>query len=590
MFARWSLRRKIVAIAAVSMVVVCGVLAWDNYHDAQDNARQEYVARARSIVLTAESVREEMAAKWKLGLFSEKQLAEWSQKGELDKVLGAAPVVTAWNAAMAKAKEGGYEVRVPKFHARNTKNEPDELEGAVLKKFADNPQLAEHYEVDRSRNAIRYFRPIKLTQECLLCHGEPSRSKALWGNELGLDPSGARMEGWKEGEVHGAFEIIQSLDEADARLASDLWHEAFLVVTSLGLAGVGMFWLVTRLITRPISETVAAFKQFAAGDLSRSLDVTSHDEVGELRTATNGLAEKLRTVIGSMESSASELKSASGTLIASADQLAGGAEATTQQSSAVAAAAEQMTANMQHMAQSTEQVSTNVRTVTTSVEQMTLAISEVARSAEQAATVAEEAAQLAHTSNDKIGQLGRAASEIGSVLEIIQDIAEQTNLLALNATIEAARAGDAGKGFAVVATEVKQLARQTADATDDIRTRIEAIQQSSQEAIKAISEIGDVVGRVNGASRTIASAVEEQSVTTREIAQNVAQASASAETVASGIAETATAAKEVASNITHVDTNARQTAVDAGRAQTAGSDLARMAEEMYGLVQQFQLN
>jgi len=588
MFRQWNLRRKIVVIAASSLVVVCGVLFALNYRDAQRNTRQEYVARARSIVLTAESVREEMARKWNLGLFDQQQLIAWGRKGELDKVLGAVPVVTAWNAAMAKAEEGGYEFRVPKFHARNPKNEPDELEGRALRKFAEDPKLAEYFEVDQQRNAIRYFRPIKMTQECMLCHGDPGRSKQLWGNDQGLDPTGGRMEGWKEGEVHGAFEVVQSLDEADARIAAAIRNEAALVLGCVVLAGGALFLLVTRSVTNPLRETVAAFKRFAAGDLTRSLDVTSADEVGELRSAANGLMDKLRAMIGRMESCATELRGSSTSLLASADQLAGGADATTQQSTAVAAAAEEMAVNMHNMARSTEQMSGNVRTVTTSVEQMTMAIAEVARSAEQAAAVADSAARLAQTSNDKIGQLGQAASEIGKVIEVIQDIAEQTNLLALNATIEAARAGDAGKGFAVVATEVKQLARQTAEATEDIRARIEAIQRSSDEAIQAITEIGDVVGKVNGASRTIASAVEEQSATTREIAQNVAQASTSAETVAMGIAETATAAQEVTSNITRVDANAKQTASDAGQTQAAGGDLARLAEQLYGLVQQFQ--
>ncbi|NUQ62003.1 MAG: methyl-accepting chemotaxis protein [Pirellulales bacterium] len=588
MFRQWNLRRKIVAIAAVSFSLISGVLFWLNYRDAHQSARQEYVARARSIVLTAESIREEMARKWHLGLFDQHQLTEWGRKGDLDKVLGAVPVVTAWNAAMAKAKEGGYEFRVPKFHARNSKNEPDALEARALTKFAENPQLAEYHEVDASRNAIRYFRPIKLTQECLLCHGDPKQSVALWGNSDGLDPTGGPMEGWKEGEVHGAFEVVQSLDEADARTAALLKKEAAVVLVLVVLAGAVLFLLVTRSVTRPVRDTVAAFKRFADGDLTRPLVVATNDEMGELGGAVNGLMDKLRAMISRMDGCAVELKGSSSSLRQSADQLAGGAEQTTQQSSAVAAAAEEMSVNMQNMARSTEQMSANVRTVTTSVEQMTTAISEVARSAEQAAVVAEGAARLAHTGNEKIGQLGQAATEIGKVIELIQEIAEQTNLLALNATIEAARAGEAGKGFAVVATEVKQLARQTADATENIRSRIEAIQNSAEEAIQAITQIGDVVTEVNGASRTIASAVEEQSIATREIANNVAQASASAQAVAVGISETATAAREVTKSIALVDHNARQTSADAAQTQTAGSSLASLADQLHGLVRQFQ--
>ena len=589
MFRHWNLRRKIVAITASLLIIVCGIIFWQNYRSTQQNMQQEYVARARSIVLNAESVREEMARKWTLGLFDQQQLTEWGSKGEVDKVLAAVPVVTAWNAAMAKSKDGGYEFRVPKEHPRNPKNAPDGMESRALSMFNSHPEMVEHFEVDRSQNAVRYFRPIRLTQECLLCHGDPERSKELWGNDRGLDPTGGAMEGWKEGEVHGVFEVVQSLDEADARAAATLRREAGVVLLFVAVAAAVLFLLITRSITIPVRNTVEAFKRFAEGNLSERLEVSSADEMGELRGAVNGLIDKLRTMIGEMDTCSAELAGATNTLTQTANQLATGADETTGQSGSVAAAAEEMATNMRSMATSTEQMLGNVRTVSTSVEQMTAAISEVAGSAEMAASVAAGAAELAQNSNTKINQLGLAATEIGAVVELIQDIAEQTNLLALNATIEAARAGEAGKGFAVVATEVKQLAHQTGKATESIRGRIEAIQTSAQDAVRAITEISDVVGKVNDVSRTIASAVEEQSITTREIARNVSQASASAETVAAGITETAFAAQEVTRNIAGVDQNAHRTADDAERTRSAGENLSGLAEQLRGLVGHFQV-
>lgn len=590
MFRHWNLRRKIVAISASMLVVVCSVLFWQNYRISRANIEHEYVSRARSIVLNAESFREEMARKWKLGLFDQERLIDWGRKGELDKVLAAVPVATAWQAAMAKAADGGYEFRVPKKHPRNPKNEPDEIELRALRQFAADPTQAEYFEVDRGRNVVCYFRPIRLTQECLLCHGDPALAKTLWGNDRGLDPTGGPMEGWKEGEVHGAFEVVQSLDEADARVAGALRKEAVIILLFVGIASALLFFLVTRSITVPVRDSVAAFKRFAEGDLSHRLEVSSADEMGELRGAVNSLIDKLRNMIGEMETCSAQLTGASSTLTQTAVQLAAGAAETTDQSGSVAAAAEEMATNMRTMASSTEQMLVNVRTVATSVEQMTEAIGEVARSAEKAASVANGAAQLAQTSSVKIGQLGQAATEIGAVIELIQDIAEQTNLLALNATIEAARAGDAGKGFAVVATEVKQLASQTGEATENIRARIEAIQNSAQEAVRAITEISEVVAKVNEVSRTIASAVEEQSITTREIARNVSEASTSAETVAANIAETATTAQEVTRNITGVDNNARRTAADAHQTRSAGDNLAELAKQIHTLIGQFHVS
>ena len=242
---------------------------------------------------------------------------------------------------------------------------------------------------------------------------------------------------------------------------------------------------------------------------------------------------------------------------------------------------------MREVSESTDGMSHTIRAVAASVEEMNQTIREIARNAEKSATVAGEAASLVEISNNKISNLGEAADATGKVIEVIQDIAEQTNLLALNATIEAARAGEAGKGFAVVATEVKELAKQTAAATHDIRTRIEAMQSSTGQAVDSIREISDVINNDNEVSRTIASAVEEQSITTRQISDNVSTTASAAETVARGVSETAMASREITQNIARVDNVLMQTAEGADESLNAGNRLSQLAEEMNGLIGRF---
>jgi methyl-accepting chemotaxis protein len=388
---------------------------------------------------------------------------------------------------------------------------------------------------------------------------------------------------------------VRSLQEAQRNKMINASNTANTLVVSFALVGIllgiVLAVMVTRMIVKPIRKTVDMIKDIAQGegDLTRRLDESAKDETGELAHWFNTFVEKLQGIIKQIAGNTKTLAGASTELSATATQLASGAEETTSQSATVASAAEEMATNMNNMAAATEQMTTNVKTVAAATEEMTASISEIAKNAEQASSVAGNAATMAESSNQTIGQLGSAADEIGKVIQVIQDIAEQTNLLALNATIEAARAGDAGKGFAVVATEVKELAKQTAEATEDIRGKIEGIQSSTGLAIKSIGSISEVIQQVNEISRTIASAVEEQSVTTKEIAQNVAQTSHAAETVSVGVTQSASASKEITQNIVGVDQASKQTAQGAAQTQTAGAELSKLAEELQSLVGQFKI-
>jgi len=393
-----------------------------------------------------------------------------------------------------------------------------------------------------------------------------------------------------------ADEVLAKLVELNNRVAAehtDASKYAYMLTLSATTGGValaiGLGIFLSLGFTRPIAKAVTFAKHMARGDLTQTLDIARNDEIGELATALNDMGANLRRMFHEIRQSVTSLASAASELSATASQLASGAEETTAQSATVAAAAEEMATNMNTVASSSEEMAANVRAVASAIEQMNASIVEVARNAEQAAGVARNAARLAGDSNAKIAELGTAAKEIGNVIEVIQDIAEQTNLLALNATIEAARAGEAGKGFAVVATEVKELARQTAAATEDIRRRIEAIQATTGQTVQSIEQITQVIEQVNSVSQTIASAVEEQTVTTKEIAQNVAQTSSAVEAVAGGVAQSASATKEITRNIAGVDQAASQTAQGASVTQTASQTLAQLAEQLQTLVAQFQV-
>ncbi|MFO1041493.1 MAG: methyl-accepting chemotaxis protein [Planctomycetaceae bacterium] len=297
----------------------------------------------------------------------------------------------------------------------------------------------------------------------------------------------------------------------------------------------------------------------AASDLTRTVEVNGSDAIGQMGEGLEKFLTDLRRSISGIADNAIVLSGASEELSAVSSQMSTNAKETSSQATIVSAASEQVCANIQ--------------LVSASVEEMSATVKEIAKNASDAARVASSAVQVADVTNRTISKLGTSSEEIGKVIKVINSIAEQTNLLALNATIEAARAGEAGKGFAVVANEVKELAKETAKATEDIAQKIDAIQRDTHGAVEAIGEITSIINQVNDISNSIASSVEEQAATTAEIGRNVIEATLGS--------------SEIARNISAVAKAAENTTEGAANTQRAGEELSRMATELHQLVGKF---
>ena len=285
----------------------------------------------------------------------------------------------------------------------------------------------------------------------------------------------------------------------------------------------GISALTILMVLRPIQAVVAGMKDIATGDgdLTKRLKIKSTDEIGALSQWFNTFIENLQSIVRDVASNADDIRSSSAALSQISNQMSEGSRKTSDKALGVSEAGDQMRTNMSSVAAAMEQAATNLSMVVTSVEEMTATINEIAQTSENARGKADAAVQLANETSDQVNDLGQSAQKIGKVVETITDISEQVNLLALNATIEAARAGEAGKGFAVVANEIKELANQTSQSTSEIKSRVSDIQSSTESTVTRISDIVSAFGEVNELVGTIATAIEEQSVTTQEISGNL---------------------------------------------------------------------
>jgi methyl-accepting chemotaxis protein len=312
-------------------------------------------------------------------------------------------------------------------------------------------------------------------------------------------------------------------------------------------------------VVGPLQEVAQVMDRMASGDYNLQIDKEYAGDFNRVKNAVNALARQARTALQRINSNVTALHDASEELNQLSQRMSVSADETATQANVVSS--------------TSEQVARSVQTVATGADQMGGSVNEIARNAAEATRVATAAVKSAETTNQTIAKLGQSSAEIGQVIKVITSIAQQTNLLALNATIEAARAGEAGKGFAVVANEVKELAKQTAKATEDIGRRIEAIQSDTKGAVEAIGEIGRVIAQINEIQYTIASAVEEQSATTSEISRNLAEAALGS----SGITRTISGVAEAAGNTT----------AGAVETQKSAESLEHMAAELQDMLSQF---
>lgn len=388
---------------------------------------------------------------------------------------------------------------------------------------------------------------------------------------------------WFVGATQNSDEFLKT--------SNDILKSSILIVVISMLIVVFLIIYGSGKIVKPINAAVFGLKDIAEGegDLTLRLEVDSNDEVGELATWMNTFIGKLQGIIKQIRVNSNRVDSSSGELSTISSNMSQKTEETAQMAHNVASAAEEMNTSISSVAAAMEQSSTNIGVVAASAEEMSATITDIAQNSDQARETSIKAVDQVKNISIKLDELTQASQTIGKVTESITEISEQTNLLALNATIEAARAGEAGKGFAVVANEIKELARQTAEATVDIKSQVDDIQHTTSSTVSEIAQISEIIQNVNAVVLKITSAVEEQSIATKEISENISQANQGLQEVNENITQSSEAADEISRNIASVNTATDDISISSSQVKASSEELQKMSVELNAIVNTFKL-
>lgn len=556
---------KVVAITMATLTVAgVGIVS---VYAVNEKARliDTKIEFSRQLLIVSESIRDNTLKKWEQGLFSTAELTNLVEnKDEVTKrsiILSTVPTANAWVMLESKAKEGGFMFKAPSVNPRNARNAPDDIDTKALAYFKENASALEFSYVDEDKKEIRYFRPMKMVNQCETCHGSPETSNTLWNNAQGRDILGYPMENKHAGDLYGAFEIITPLEVALKEYNQHIIFAILSLIATLCVIGLTGYFVMSKYIISPLTEIAISLQNIAgsSGNLKARLKIIGKSEFAWVAGSFNSFVKKIAQTVDEISATSEQLAKSSDILTSITRATQQGAERQLQETAHVANSMSQMTSSVQDVANNAVSASKAASAADNEAESGKNIVSAAVGGINTLASEVENAASVIH-------ELENDSNSIGEVLSVIQGIAEQTNLLALNAAIEAARAGEQGRGFAVVADEVRTLASRTQKSTLEIQQTIQRLQSRAKSAVAvmekgrnsatasvqqaasaggSIASISERIDAISGMNSQIANAAERQTAVVSEINTNINNISRISEETAVGAKNTAQACQDL---------------------------------------------